>query len=268
VTQYDTDILAASPDGYWKCDDASGSTLVDSSPGNHPLVGSAFVENYRIPGPSLAQIPYATDWINTGTPPLCATTTVGSYAAGVGFSVEGWWAGVGPMGGARSTLLEKGFGSAGEARPWYYLGVDGDGTPVFWFRSTTPTDYKLTTTIAINDATYPQRGPYHHLVGTFHPTSGAVLYIDGIPAKSLAVANTGWGTAAQGISSGIFAGDKSGSWVAALAVYQSVLTPAGVLAHFNLGIQGNAFYVSQLATQITSCQAALAEILAAVKKTY
>jgi len=269
VTDYDTAVLAASPDGYWKCDESSGGTLVDSSPGAHNLVGSSFVENYRIPGPSSLGIPFALDLINTGTAPICATTTVGSYGIGQPFTIEGWWAGVGTMGTARSTLLEKGFGTAGESRPWYMLGIDTNGQPLFWLRNVGGTDYKLTAVGALNDASYPAHGPYHHIVGTFDPTgTTAKLYVDGVPAVTLTVPNTGWGTAAVGLSSAIFAGDHSGSWMAALAIYPTLFTPAGVLDHFNAGIVGNAFYPSQLGTQLSAFVADLDAILASVRKTY
>jgi Concanavalin A-like lectin/glucanases superfamily len=268
VTAYDTDVLAALPDGYWKLDEASGFSLADSSPHAHPLVGTGFVENYRVPGPSPG-IPYALDFINLGTDPICATTTVGSYAIGQPFTVEGWWGGVGPMGTARSCLLTKGFGTAGEVRPWYMLGVDSTGQGLFWLRNVAGTDFKLAATGTLNDATYPQHGPFHHLVGTFDPTgTQAKLYIDGVPAVTMTVPNTGWGTGGQGLSSGIFNADKSNSWAAALAIYPSLFTPAGVLDHFTTGLSGNAFYPSQLSTTLTAQLADIAAILAAVRKTF
>lgn len=268
MTDYDTAVLAALPDGYWKLDEASGLVLHDSSPNANDLTGTgAFVENYAIPGPSPAQIPKAMDMINLGTAPVAPNNTAGSYAAGHSFTVEGWWAGVGVMGGNRQCLLEKGFSTA-EARPWWALLIDSDGTALFWLRSATPVDYKLTASGPLNDASYPQHGPFHHIVGVFSNAGTAKLYVDGVPAKSMAVPNTGWGTGAQALATGIFNNDRSNGWFAALAVYPTAFTDAGVLDHFNTGIQGNAFYPSQLATQLTDNSALLNSILAAVRKTF
>lgn len=268
MTDYDTAVLAAVPDGYWKLDEASGLSLADSSGNAHPLVGTgAFIEGYALPGPNPSQIPVCADLVAAGTPAICATNSVGSYATGNSFTVEGWCAGVGAIGGIRHAILTKGLNSV-EVKPWWSLMLDTNGTALFWFRNAAGTDYKVTSLGALNDATYAQHGPFHHIVGVFANSGLATLYVDGVKAGSLAVPNTGWGTGAQGLTLGQFNVDRSSLWTAAVAIYPTAFTDAGVKDHFDVGMKGNAFYVAQLSNQLALQQSTLDLIYAAVHKTY
>jgi large repetitive protein len=264
VTDYDTAVLAAVPDGYWKLDETSGLSLADSSGNAHPLVGTGvFAEGYHLPGPNPNEIPAALDLTSTGTPAICATGTVGAYAAGHSFTVEGWWAGVGPV-TSTSSLIAKGYNSV-EQRPWWALGVDTSGRALFWLRTGAGVDYEIIATGALNDATYPQHGPFHHLMGVFSNAGTMKLYVDGVLAAQLAgVANTGYGTGAQGLTLGQFANNRQLGWVAAMAIYPTAFTDAGALDHFTTGMKGNAFYPSQLASQLGE----LADLLKYVSMRY
>jgi len=262
VTAYDDQVLALSPDGYWKLDEASGLTFVDSSTGGHDLVaGAGAVERYQIPGPSRQEIPYALDFLNVN-PPAPASGTVGQRAIGASFSVEAWFGAVGSIPSAFG-ILQKGY-NVTEQRPWYSLGVDTTGFPHWWFRNSGGTDYKLTGVTPLNDASYAARGPFHHVVGTY--TSGtADLYVDGRREAQLAVPNTGWGTGAQPLSLGVLASSVwGGPWLAAVAIYPGQLSAAQVQSNFELGITGNAFTPTQLADLIAQLSLDLTEIRDAV----
>jgi len=162
-----------------------------------------------------------------------------------------------------------------EQRPWYSLGIDTTGKPHWWFRNVAGTDYKLTGYDNLSDATYSNRGPWHHIVGTY--TAGtADLYVDGVHEVTLSVPNTGWGTGVQPFGLGILDGNTwGGPWLADVAIYPGQLSAAQVLSNFNLGILGNAFNFYQLQnalqaqiTALAAQSADLAAILASVRKTY
>jgi hypothetical protein len=271
MTDYDTQVLALSPTGYWKCDLASGLTLVDSSGNGNNLVGGAgWVENYRIPGPSALDIPYAVDLTNLN-PPTAAGAGLGNFAIGASFSVEVWYGSVGAPPAANIGIVTKGY-TAAELRPWWAL-VIPSGTPLMWFRNVAGTDYKCQGYGNLSDASYSQRGPFHHIVGTYTPGT-ADLYVDGFHAAQLPVPNTGWGTGGGLLALNNLNGNLGGPWLAAIALYPGQLSAAQVLSNFSLGITGNAFSISQLQGSLSGLVASqiamtadLAAILAAVRRT-
>lgn len=266
MTDYDTQVLALGPDAYWKLDESIGLVFADSSGNGHSLTaGSGAVENYRIPGPSPAQIPYALDFLNVN-PPQTGLSSVGSYGVGHSFSVEVWLGSVGTIAG-NIGLVTKGYDLT-EVRPWWSLGVQTGGVPFFWFRNSAGTDFKLTGYGNVSDATYTQRGPFHHLVGTY---SGALadLYVDGVHQVQLAVPNTGWGTGAQNLTLGVLATTVwGGPWLADVALYPGQLSAAQVLSNFQLGVQNSPQTLYQLQTSLSALSADLDLILASVRKSY
>jgi len=266
MTDYDAQVLLLGPDGYWKLDEASGLSFADSTAGAHPLVaGAGAVENYRIPGPSPAHIPFAVDFLNVN-PPACATGTVGQRAIGASFTVECWFGGVGAI-AAPLGLIVKG-DAAVEQRPWYALSLDTSGRPIWWFRNVAGTDFKLTGYGNLADASYTNRGPYHHIVGTYTPGT-ADLYVDGIHQVQLAVPNTGWGTGAQGLQLGNFGANIwGGPWLAAVAIYPGQLSAAQVTSNFTLGVEGAPRTFRDLSDQLAAFQVDLSAVLAAVRKTF
>jgi hypothetical protein len=263
VTDYDAQVLLLGPDGYWKFDEASGLTLADSSGHGHPLIaGATAIQFYRIPGPSQADIPYGLHLINTGEL-TCATNTVGSYGIGSSFSVEVWMGAVKPV-PAIIPLVSK--GDAGTVvTPWWTLSLGANGVPKFWFRNVALADFTLAGYGDLTDSSYTNRGPFHHVVGTYTPGT-ATLFVDGLQQATLAVPNTGWGTGAQGLTVNNFGGNRAGAWLAALALYPGQLSAAQVLSNYNLGITGNAFTVGQLQSQLVVVTADLDAILKAVRR--
>jgi len=265
VTDYDNAVLALGADGYWKLDEASGLTFADSSGGGHPLVASASaVQAYHFPGPSNLQIPLGIVTINTGQL-ACATNSVGSRAIGASFSCEIWMVAIPPVPNLYG-LMVKG-DAATPVLPWYSLSVDATGHPTWWFRDAGSVDYKFVSLSNVNDGSTTQRGPWHHIVGTYTPGT-AKLYVDGFLSGTFTVPNTGWGTGAQGLTLNNFGGNRAGPWLAAAAIYPGQLSDSQVAANFELGIQGNAFTFSQQQTVLNDISADLSAILAAVRKTY
>lgn len=266
MSAYDTQVLALGPDAYWKLDEASGLVFADSSGnGNSLTAGAGAVENWRIPGPSTADIPYAVDFANVN-PPASSSATLGSYGVGKSFTAEAWIGSVGAV-AANTGLVTKGYDLV-EQRPWWSLVMAPGGVPIFWFRNAAGTDFKCQGYGNISDASYTSRGPYHHVVGTYSAAL-ADLYVDGVHQAQLAVPNTGWGTGVQPLTLGVLSTTVwGGPWLAAVALYPGQLSATQVTSNFNLGITGSAFTFYQLGQQLLALNTDLSAVLAAVKKTY
>jgi hypothetical protein len=266
VTDYDTMVLARSPQAYWKLDDVAGP-LVDSSGNGHSLtLGTNEPEQFRVAGPSVDQIPYAIDWNAVGGAQVTGNT-LGSFAIGASFLVECWFGSVGTP-PQNIGCVTKGYRSV-EARPWWSLGVGNDAKPFFWFRNAAGTDFKLVGQASLGDATYIQRGPFHHLVGVYLATSAlASLYVDGVLLGTLTVPNTGWGTGAQPLQLENLSTFSGGNWLAAVALYGATLSSTDINGDFTLGLSSTTNTTQQVGVQLASIDAKLDEILAAVRKSF
>lgn len=275
MTAYDTLVLAKNPIGYWKLDEASGLTLVDSSPNANTMTIQAATEpeRYHVAGVNPTSIPYGIDWNNQNRARL-ASGVPGQFGVGSSFTVESWVGAVGLPSSAYG-LLTKGYDSV-EQRPWYSLGFDTDGRPFFWFRNAAATDFKCKASQIITDANYSAKGPWHYLVGAYDAFAQvAKLYVDGLLLQQLSVPNTGWGTGVQPLAINQLATTSGGPWQASAAIYSGGFSDAAIANAFTVGLATTAYYPGQVQTVTAAVQAELDaikleldQILASVRKTY
>ncbi len=160
-SDFPTDGLVA----YWRFDETSGTTAVDSF-GNHD--GTANSSNVLT----------GTDGINNG----CADLTGGDYSIDFGDHDDFI---IGSNGFTWSTwskrtysnnaaLITKGYHTLTQALPWYLSRVISSKAE-FYLRNTSSDNFVTTSTTNVDD------GKWHHIAAVVDTTNGvSILYVDGV----------------------------------------------------------------------------------------
>ncbi len=215
-------IRADSPAGYWRLDELSGSTAMDSSNFGHTGTYVGGVSRWH--GGSLANGNAAATFDGMG-----GRITMGDVAAlnlGSELSVEAWVAYT-PSSGASSTPI---VGKVSEEDGGYVLLREDPSGQIRWLATTgdQPLFTLSTTGLTLNN------GLWHHIVGTYSASQGlASLYVDGVLRDSVSgvagaiPAGTGpFQIAAWASSAGTFKGA-----IDEVAVYDHPLTPQQIQEH-------------------------------------
>lgn len=210
---YRSTVLADSPSGYWRLDEACGLAAADSS--GHSLAGVYYT------GATLAQA----GGLSTDDDKAVRLDGTNGYVGIPSVSLSGTmsvelWMKHTTNGTASEVLVTK--------APWnaqWDLLYDGSGALMLRGGDVTP----------VVTATAPSAGAWHHVVGTIDGTTGKI-YIDG------SLAATGSVAAIANSSSGIMVGwnGTPGSWhfngsLDEVALYPTALTAAQVLRHYRAG---------------------------------
>ena len=216
-------VLADSPLGYWKLDEASGTTCADSSGNGRDLIYGG-TPSFRNSGPPIVGgVSYAVglDGVNGEG----ATAGYASWMLPTSFSLECW---------VRSTAsagYPAIFGVAnGRADSGQFVLYIRSGTIKATFTNTFAASSEVTTGSGMTD------GNWRHVVVTHDSVSGSfILYINGSSVAS----NSRTGTpqsVSQPISIGGCGSTVDSNWfsgdIAHCAYYGAALSPARVLAHY------------------------------------
>lgn len=213
-------VMAATPKGYWRFGEGSGTVQKDSSGNANDgtyLGGVALGQPGALVGdPDTASL---YDGVNdTSRVPDANSLDVVTG----GFSIEGW---IKRTGDAKSQeLMNKG----GRGFQLSVMNA-ANGNKVFLRKANI-------TTIAQSSVGIPADGAYHHIVATVNgPGSTAKIYVDGadvtqlLPAGNVQVIEDTAFPLTFGIAGGTAANFDE------FAVYDQVLTPAEALAHYTAG---------------------------------
>lgn len=220
-------VLADSPLGYWKLDEASGATCADSSGNGHDLTYGG-TPHYSESGPFSGASAVLFDGV-TGEG---AVSTYASWMLPSDLTLECW---------VKSTvaLAQVAIFGAATGRPSagvYMLYFDGSGRVKGVFTNTGGTVTTVESATGLND------GAWHHVAFTHRASSGGsnnVLYVDG---SAVATSAFGSGTPSAvsapirigGCGSSIDADWLNGT-VSHAAFYPSVLSAARIAAHYAAG---------------------------------
>lgn len=216
-------VLADSPLGYWKLDEASGTTCADSS-GNGRDLTYGGSPNFRNSGPPIVGgTSYAVglDGVNGEG----ATASYASWMLPTSFSLECW------VRSTASSGYPAIFGVAnGRADSGQFILYIRSGTIKATFTNTFAASSEVTTGSGMTD------GNWRHVVVTHDSSSGdLILYINGSSVAS----NSRTGTpqsVSQPISIGGCGSTTDSNWfsgdIAHCAYYGTALSAARVLAHY------------------------------------
>ena len=220
--RYFMEVFADTPVSYWKLDETTGTTAVDSVGGN----------NGTYAGATLNQAPL----INAGTAVLFSGSgsgiTVPDAAAldlGTVFTVRAW---VKTSSAAAMTIYEK--GQSGSTWPGYWLRILADGRVSCEVRSGNADNPKAvaTTTVTVND------GARHMIDAVFVGSGTLKIYIDGVERASVSHSiASAWNTAtALYIGARFGGGEAYAGALDELALFASALSAARIVVHYNAGI--------------------------------
>jgi hypothetical protein len=220
-------VLADHPMGYWRLDETSGAIAHDYVAGLNGGYTNALLGQ---PGNNLIDTHKAARFGSSGNNSYVSSIPIDFATSGnAEFTVEAWVNGAAQT--TDSGLITKGTGAGGEQ-----LNLDcGAGSHAFRFfvRDNGGGVHLANGTIAPNSA-------WHHVVGVCDEANGKViLYVDGISnASGTITAGSGLLSTANALTlgsrqSGTSAYDDQfvGS-VEEVAIYNSVLTPARIQAHY------------------------------------
>jgi sugar lactone lactonase YvrE len=215
---YRATVLADAPAGYWRFGEPSGTALLDSSPNHNDgtyLGGVAL----GAPGALVASGDLDTaatyDGINdTGRVPDSATLHVGNS-----FTIEGW---VSRSSTAKSyELFNKGAGGIQLS-----LMNAGSGNKVFLRKAGISTIAQSSIGILANG--------YHYVAATMNGPGTAKIYIDGVDVTQTVSAVQAIADTAFPLTFGNAAG--ASARFDGFALYDSVLTPAQIAAHYSAAL--------------------------------
>ena len=217
ITEYHEAVLADSPTGYWRFDEASGTTVVDETGNGHDLTMTYGSPTYSEPGVLYGD---PESYSRTGAGPNHTYRITNDTTLSFGsddFAIEVW---------AKTNIPTQGqifYGSSNYAHQLYML----NSGQIRWY---THSNVRLTSTTTIHD------GQWYHIV--FKKDSGVYkLFIDGSLESSVATGDT-----FTTFTSANFFGAASGSSPflgsydeAALYMGANTLTDAEILEHYELG---------------------------------
>ena len=219
TSAYSNAALADSPSGYWRLGETSGTTAADSSGGDNGVYtnGPALGQASLLPGESTNKA-VRFDGVND----YVRVPSSGSLSPAVGVSVEAWIKPASlPASGSFASILTK--------AESYSLQFNGP---------------RLEFTIMQNSARKRLQAPAgaivagqtYHVVGTYDGTTQR-LYVNGTQAASTPLTGpitTNGNPLAMGSWSG--GGEFLAGTIDEPAVYPSVLSPARVSAHYQVGL--------------------------------
>lgn len=221
VASYATEILADIPAVYYKCQETSGTALVDSS--GNGLDGS--LVNGAVPndsvdssaGPDLGahiRLDGVDDYLllNTGDWLTPGTT---------GFTVEGWFR-------VRSTQNWQRF---------FDFANSASASDIVWGRSGSTTNMFALASGGTNQpaGAMPPLNSWHHFAMTVTPSGAGKVYVDGaLVASPTFPTQTNGPRINKYIGKSAYSADAyNGMSVTQIAVYNSVLSAARISAHYN-----------------------------------
>ena len=242
--RYGKAVFQDSPDLYFRTDDASGPTAVDSSVNAAPGVYSGGV-TYGVSSP-VTGVGGTGVTFNGSNGTLSSST---SYQNPTAYTEELWFKTTTTNGGKLIGFGDKQSGQSGNYDRHVFMNADGTLTFGTW----TGQENLARSTLPYND------GQWHYMVAT-QGSSGMVLYVDGAQVatnpQTSAQSYTGYwriggDTAWDGVQPWF-----SGS-IDEVSVYLTALTPAQVLAHYKASYAaGNAKPTASFTTSTTNLDAA------------
>jgi hypothetical protein len=224
---YSSEVLADTPAGYWRLNEAAASaTVADSSGNGHTgtsgAVGSA-MPTYGVAG-AIDTDPSDTAATFDGNDTI-VLPDLGLAEGASGVTIECWmrWT-------ILSTRVAYAEGSTAGATPILYLGIDATGKAAFRYRNDANQDHTHSSTASYND------DGWRHFVGVYDKGTGfTALYVNGSAVGTPVAVTAGTitvNTATIGFSrrntDGLF-------WTGGLdelAVYDYALSSARVAAHY------------------------------------
>lgn len=169
---YDSEVAADSPWGYWKTNEASGSTLADSS-GNARDMAITGSPTLAQTGPSGAADAVA--WpASTVTYAKVANSSPLSGASG--FTIEAWVYLTANPGGI-AAVVGEGANATGTSNTEFGLSIDTSGRPVF---------YMFNTAVRNLTGSALSLNTWHHIVAVGSVTGGMSLRVDKVADGTLA----------------------------------------------------------------------------------
>ena len=212
-TNYDAVVAVDSPWGYWRCNEASGTTLADSSGNGRNATLSAAADRYQTPGIVGSGIDVTGQYVT-----LPATA---SGLSGGSVSVEMLVTPTSLYGGTPTDF----FGFGGETR---FARHSDSGQPFGVIQTMLGTGAKNTSPPVV------QNGQPAHLVWTYNSSTGAtVLYRDGVAVHSFTSPTGGFNfSGTTRLLWAQYGGRELHGRVQRLAVYNSAISGARVAAHY------------------------------------
>lgn len=215
-------VLADSPAAFWRLEETSGSTIADSSGNGRTLTATSATLTGSTGLTDLgsgATLDGSSSHLSADITPIPGTASV--------WSVE-FWTTTTTGGGSTTAIVAEANG--GSSTSHWYVGTSG-GFVTAAFR-VSATLNQVTGTVVIND-----NAP-HHVVVTFNGTTGAVsIYVDGAldttgtsATGTYAPTRFSIGRLPRSSITGYYAGT-----VDEVALYESTLSPARILAHYESG---------------------------------
>jgi hypothetical protein len=224
---YDTLIKAASPVGYWRLGETSGTTATDAS-GNSR--NGTYAGGYTQGKPSLTgdrNPATAFDGVSGSNVSMAANnawkiTTTNQLA------VEFWYAGT-QVGATSPATGATGLVSAnsGSANKQFVVGLDQNGHVVVNSVQSGGAYNTVTGTTVVNDA------KPHYIEANFNATANTMeIYVDGTLDNSGSVPSIGsFGSTALNIGENLRTGASSGT-IDEVAIYSSTLTTTQIAQHY------------------------------------
>jgi len=213
--------------GYWRLGDKGGSTAGDSSPNAHPMaLSGTYLEGE--PGALPGDIAETSIRFTTGR--AKAASNLALYRLTGAFTLELWvkW-NAGPGAGV-AYLLDKGDGATGNGSAYQLIVDGGAGYGLSIFKGGALTSAYVPNPVAT--------GVWQHWVGTRDSSGNLAFYING----SLVASGNDGGGAINDVSSVLAIADSAGQtgggdmWMEEVAIYNTNLSAARVLAHYNQGL--------------------------------
>lgn len=215
---YASEVLADSPNGYWRMDESSGQ-ITDSSGNSHDSTTINGSPTYSQPG-ALASDPSSTS-ILFAPDESFEIPDHADFDLGDTFTLEAWVQ-LGAT-GESYTIFDKG----ANAYNLFVYDVDGQ----------LHLERNGVATLAKSTDTFPVDSSFHHVVAT-KDGSTIAIYLDGEDVTSAGTNSTCTDTAVN-----LFIGDSNfgfSGWsgrMDELAVYPTALSAARVLAHYNAAFE-------------------------------
>jgi len=234
---YAAEVTTDAPKGWWKLNDTSGTTAVDS--------GSGTANDGTYTNPTGLELNHlgiddgdagasSSVWFKGALSPGTGYITMGTlaaklqFAAGTDFTIEAWCAFDGTLANPGEALVGEAFAGDGTVR--YTLGFkDGDRFPTFgWYNGSWRN---------VKSATELTDGGWHHLVGTYDGAANQLeLWVDKVSKGTL----TPGGTQPGGTES-LYIGrrwDNNGQvyfngFIDEVALYSTKLSSTRIAAHYD-----------------------------------
>jgi eukaryotic-like serine/threonine-protein kinase len=217
---YDDLVLAKKPVGYWRFDERSGTSAADSS-GN----GNSVTHNSGVTSGASGQVERSVDYRGNGGASIVNRAPVLSSA----FSFEAWVS-------IDSLMNGNAFDLVAERSGWNAVGLMVQ--PVNGRVTFGASMYNDNNSYFFAPTTYPLGG-WYHLVFTYSASDGGKFFVNGTHVYSLKV--TGNNTLQTALTFGGTDGPWGPTWMDGrldeVAIYNSVLSPDDVVAHYRAGVR-------------------------------